>query len=377
MPTTGSLYFHIPFCTKKCHYCHFYVIPDKDIFKIKLLDGFDLELNFWAKSLATLRIKSIYFGGGTPSLIGPRAIERVLSHIKQIAFIEPLAEITLEANPENITAELMHAYSEVGINRLSIGIQTLDDSLLACLGRGHSADKAIDGVYSAIKGNISNLSVDLMYDLPGQTLLTWENTLNRIIQLPIKHLSLYNLTIEPYTSFYKHKETISKQQPDEVASLRMYEMAVDILEEQGLKQYEISAFSEKGYHSSHNVGYWTGRPFLGFGPSAFSYWEGKRFKNVSNLNRYYQSLKEGNSPVDFSEQLAPIEARRELLAIHLRLTEGVDIPSFQALHGELDSDTVSTLASLSDKGLLMNEGSQLCLTPQGRLFYDLVASEIV
>jgi len=369
-----SLYFHIPFCTKKCSYCHFYVIPDKEPFKKQLLEGLKLEWERVLPELLGKDIITIYFGGGTPSLIGPEAIATILSWV--YASFPKAAEVTLEANPENMSIELMKAYADAGINRVSIGIQTLDNQILKMLGRLHSGEKAIEAVYQTIEGGINNITIDLMYDLPNQTVTTWENTLSRVVELPITHLSLYNLTIEPHTTFYKQQESLKKIIPNEDDSLRMYEMAIEILSSK-LEQYEISAFAKPGLHSRHNVGYWVGRPFWGFGPSAFSYFANKRFRNVANLSKYHKALLAGESPIDYSEELEPLSRLRELLAINLRLMKGVDLNSFQTKHGVLDVLTLKSIETLLDQELLVQDQHTLKLSKRGVLFYDTVAVEII
>lgn len=373
-----SLYFHIPFCTKKCDYCHFYVIPDKEPFKKKLIKGYTLELKQWGPLLKGKDIVSIYFGGGTPSLLGSQYIKDILNAIQSFqSFDGNKIEITLEANPENISLELMREYAESGINRASIGIQSLDDHQLKVLGRIHNASKAENSIFLTAEAGIENISIDLMYDLPGQNLQTWEKTLKRVKQLPIQHLSLYNLVIEPHTVFYKQRQTLQKHLPSEEISLKMYEMAGKYLDEAGLKQYEISAFAKCEKISNHNVGYWTGRPFLGFGPSAFSYWEGKRFRNISNLNRYYQALEEGKSPIDFEEKLSTEASCRELLAIRLRLLSGVNLIEFTQQYGPLDRETLNTIEKLRRENYLKSDKDILQLTKKGILFYDTVATEII
>lgn len=371
MSSPISLYFHVPFCTKKCSYCHFYVIPEKDFHKTQLMEGFKLE---WYSILPRIQgstIKTIYFGGGTPSLIGPAAIESLLEMVYKT--FSPAEEVTLEANPENITLEQMQAFKKAGVNRVSIGIQTLDNQLLKSLGRLHTAGKGVEAVEQTATAGIENISIDLMYDLPHQTLATWENTLKEASALPITHLSLYNLTIEPHTIFYKHRKALQKVIPDEETSLQMYEMAIRMLTP-SLEQYEISAFAKQGYPSKHNTGYWIGRPFWGLGPSAFSYFDQKRFRNVASLNKYCQALKENTSPIDFSEQLDPDAARRELLAINLRLVEGVYLPLFEQRHGTVDREVTQHLI---DQGLLTLLDDRLKLTKQGVLFYDTVAAELI
>jgi oxygen-independent coproporphyrinogen III oxidase len=373
-----SLYFHIPFCTRKCDYCHFYVLPDHENLKQQLLDGFKLE---WEQMLPLLKnksIKTIYFGGGTPSLFGPERIHAVLSMIQAtVPFADHSIEITLEANPENIEPDLMKDYAQAGINRVSIGIQTLDHDLLHLLGRLHSPNKALQAVNTTFLAGIENISIDLMYDLPNQTLHHWDKTLEKIEDLPISHLSLYNLTIEPHTLFFKRQEELKRLIPDEEASLKMYEKAIERLEKMGLQQYEISAFAKEGFFSKHNTGYWTGRQFLGFGPSAFSYWDGSRFRNVSHLGKYVEALKAGRSPIDFREQLDPEAHRRELLVIQLRLKCGVDLNRFEEQNGPLDAITVSTIQQLIKEGYLDSHQKNLGLTKKGILFYDTVAAELI
>lgn len=353
------------------------MIPDKDPHKQQLMKGFKLEWDRWKSALQKKKIVSIYFGGGTPALIGAPAISEILSWIRESVEFFGSPEITLEANPENITSELMRDYCQAGINRVSIGIQTLDDKLLTLLQRLHSAKKAVDAVYLTAAAGISNISVDLMYDLPGQTLQSWQHTLNEVQKLPITHLSLYNLTIEPHTVFFKYRKILSAQQPDPDVSLAMYQTTVDCLGEYNLQQYEISAFAKPDFYSRHNVGYWVARPFLGLGPSAFSYWDKKRFRNVANLSRYCKALEAGESPIDFEEELDPQAQLRELLTINLRVLAGVDLAIFQARNGILDDDTLATLSFLTKKGLLESIGQNVKLSAQGILLYDTIASELI
>lgn len=373
-----SLYFHIPFCTKKCHYCHFFVLLDKPELHQQLVDALKIEIALWAHELKGKKLASIYFGGGTPSLLEPSEIYTLLNEVNRYIPFDPAAiEITLEANPETITQAKMASFAKAGVNRVSVGLQTLDNPLLIKLGRTHNAQTSIDAIKTLSDAGFDNISIDLMYDIPGQTLLSWEQTIAQIGKLPITHLSLYNLTIEPKTVFFKYQESLKKIVPDPECSANMYKMAVLRLKDYGLEQYEISAFARDGLRSCHNTGYWTGRPFLGFGPSAFSYWEHERFRSVAHFNRYVEALQKGTLPTDFNEKLDPKERRNELLAIGLRLKEGVDCRAFEALHGPLDPNTYQALESLVQQKLLLHEGSSYRLTEQGMLFYDTVAVEII
>jgi oxygen-independent coproporphyrinogen-3 oxidase len=248
---------------------------------------------------------------------------------------------------------------------------------LQLLGRLHSPKTAIEAIHTTYQAGIQNISIDLMYDLPKQTLDHWTNTLEQIKKLPLRHLSLYNLTIEPHTLFFKKEAQLRAWLPDEETSLAMYQMAIEHLEGMGLKQYEISAFAIPGHESLHNSGYWTGRSFWGLGPSAFSYGQGKRFRNIAHLGRYCQALEEGRSPIDFEEQLDPEAHRRELLVIHLRLRQGVSLESFILQHGPLDESIKITLERLISEGYLYIHNGHLLLTKRGMLFYDTVATELI
>lgn len=271
----------------------------------------------------------------------------------------------------------MKGYVQAGINRVSIGIQTLNQELLHLLGRQHSPEIALNAIHATYEAGIENISIDLMYDLPKQTLYHWSSTLNQVKTLPLSHLSLYNLTIEPHTLFFKNQQQLKPWLPDEETSLVMYEMAQTHLNEMGLLQYEISAFAKPGKESRHNGGYWTGRPFLGLGPSAFSYWKGKRYRNIAHLERYLQALREGISPVDFEEKLDQKARRRELFVINLRLMRGIFIKEFVQNHGELDQETDNTLSRLVKEDYLYWNNDNLLLTQRGILFYDSIASELI
>ena len=367
MPTTGeaSLYFHVPFCTKKCPYCHFYVIPSQPRYHALLAEGFSLEWAMQKPKLQGYRIASIYFGGGTPALYGAQAIGETLSWID----LSNHPEITVETNPEEADFQLFYDLKQVGVNRISLGVQSLDDRSLQTLGRSHSAKRAQEAIFAAKKAGIDNISIDLMYDLPDQTPASWSYTLDQLQSLPITHISLYNLTIEPHTSFYRNRQTLNLPRPEE--SLRYLQSALDKFADLQFKRYEISAFARHGYESRHNLGYWTFRPFLGLGPSAFSYWDKSRFQNTPNLQRYVRALKQGQSPVHFSETLDYPADVKEMLAVGLRLVNGVKLPS------RLPNETYKAIENLQEQALLVKTNESVRLTERGMLFYDSIASEIV
>lgn len=381
MPTTGkkqkelSLYIHVPFCLKKCPYCHFYSVYPQ----AKLLKDFTeaLLLHLEMAKIEPIKLISIYFGGGTPSLMPASFFENILSKIAEKINIPQKTEITLEANPSEMELGKFKAFRKLGINRLSIGMQSFDDSLLKVLKRTHNAKAGEKAIYIARKAGFENISCDLMYDIPYQTEESFLKTVKKTVGLPISHISLYNLVFEENTPFYNQKE-LQTHVLKEKDSLNCLKKALAIFEKANFKQYEISAFAKKGQASKHNLGYWTGRPFWGFGPSAFSYMDGKRFQNSASLKEYINLIvHQKKEPVSFSEQLEYPQNIRELLAINLRVLKGVDLNDFQKKQGQIDAAAWQALEELSKQKLLKQSKNRLKLTKKGLFFYDEIASAII
>ena len=311
-------------------------------------------------------IRSLYFGGGTPSLFNH--LEALIEYINPPKGIE----ITLEANPEDITEKKMRAFRKMGINRVSIGVQSLVDTELLVLGRMHDRYRAINAVWDVYNAGISNITIDLMYETPLQTLSSFESTLDAVSVLPITHLSLYNLTIEERTVYKKNEKEILPLLPSSEMGMSMLNLAIDSLKEMGLSRYEISAFAKQGFEAEHNTGYWKGVPFIGFGPSAFSYLGGARFSNVKHLKRYSTYLKKGIFPVDFFEKLGGEAALSEKLAVALRLLKGVKLSEMPPLTKGIELE----LQKLQGTGHLQLHGSRLKLTQKGINFYDDVGTAL-
>lgn len=368
MSGEASIYVHVPFCQRKCPYCHFFVLPDKPDQHEPLVKAILKEWELQKQLLANHKIVSLYFGGGTPSLLGPKAIGTLIEQIAPAAE----AEITLEANPEGVTADFMRQFAAAGVNRVSLGVQSLDNQLLETLGRQHTAQQAVEATEAVVEGGIENVTIDLMYELPGQTMERWQETIALAAKLPIAHLSLYNLTIEPHTVYYKKRAELQPQLPTAEEGAAMYAEAISCFASVGLEQYELSAFARNGRRSRHNSGYWLGRPYLGLGPSAHSFWQAKRWKNVEHLGRYLQSISQGLLPIIEDEPLDTESRIRELLAIRLRLLDGVDLSDWK-----LSSETYHTLEHLSNLGLLEHKDSRWKLSEKGLFFYDTVAAELI
>ncbi len=369
-----SLYFHLPFCSKKCPYCHFYVVKTKPKTQAEYFTALKKE---WLNKLPLLKgriITSIYFGGGTPSQVKIEYLEDFLSLLFSSSLqMHPAIEISFEANPEDLSLEYLRHLKNTPINRLSIGVQSLDDASLKILDRQHDSKKAMEAVVTAYNVGFENISIDLMYDLPQQTKQSWIETLVKTQQLPLSHLSLYNLTIEPQTVFYKKKEAITPTLPTEPLSVYFLNKALETFESMGLHRYEISAFAKKGLHSRHNTGYWLGREFLGYGCAAFSFFEKKRFKNICDINKYTKAQEAGLCAKDFEELLEEEPALRELLAIRLRLKEGAKLSLFSHLPSSLNQE----IKQLKHEGLLQENQGVLKLSTKGMLFYDSVAAALI
>lgn len=369
-----SLYFHIPFCSKKCPYCHFYVTRHTKPLEDSLTKALCSEIKQSAHKLHNRRVPSLYFGGGTPSKLSISSLEKILQSLKDSSIdITQNAEITLEANPEDLNFDYLKDLRALGFNRLSIGVQSLEKSSLALIKREHKVDQTIEGIHTAYKAGFSNITIDLMYDLPNQTLQQWRRTLANVKLLPISHVSLYNLTVEPNSAYFRQKEAIMKKQPKEETSLLMLQEAVSALESLGLHRYEISAFAKKECHSVHNTGYWLGRDFLGFGPSAFSFFEKKRFKNLNNLPKYIDLIEKNESPVDFEETLLKDDSLKEAFCVQLRMLDGINLEKFP----KLPEDLQKALEKKIKDNLLIQEGSIIRLSEKGILFYDDLAADLI
>lgn len=368
-----SLYFHIPFCSKKCPYCHFYVISYSKEKEENLTQALVKELESYQDLLKDRFVPSIYFGGGTPSKLSSSSIQKILSKVSELCpHLSENAEITLEANPEDLEESYLKRLQSAGINRLSIGVQSLDDSSLQTIGRKHAALETIEKIHLTAR-IFENITIDLMYDLPNQTLHSFENTLKNVKNLPITHVSLYNLVIEENSAYYRKKDAIQKKMPKEKESLQMLEMAISSLEEMGLKRYEISAFAKDGYISCHNSGYWLGREFLGLGPSAFSYLNGSRFQNILNFQKYIELIEKNRRAIDFTETLDQDHSLKELFLVELRMLKGVLVKRLEQMPKEFKD---AAMKKVKDRYLEIAD-NRIRLSKKGTLFYDAIASDLI
>ena len=321
--TPLGIYVHIPFCRSKCQYCDFYSLTNKDD---KLMEGYLRAICAHIKESGQLapgyRVDTIYFGGGTPSFFGPSNLIRILAEIDRRFQLDKDAEITLEANPDSITPEGLARLRRAGFNRISIGVQCDDDTKLKALGRPHTYKQAQMAVAQARRAGFQNVSIDLMFGLPNQSREQWMDTLQHVMELKPDHISCYGLKVEPGTPLYEYKDGANL--PDDDAQADMYFYAVDTLEEMGYVQYEISNFARPGRECRHNLKYWTGQPYIGFGPAASSDFGGKRFTAAANLDQYITGVMEQGVILSECESIPVRERAGEYLMLRLRTAHGIE-----------------------------------------------------
>ena len=323
-----GIYVHVPFCRSKCQYCDFYSLTTKDD---KLLDSYIDAMCAHIKEAGSLapsyRVDTVYFGGGTPTFFGAEGLAVLLTAIRRSFDVANDAEITFEANPDSVSDKLLRRLRAEGFNRVSLGIQCDDDAILQKIGRPHNYAQAVSAVDRIRKAGFRNLSLDLMYGLPGQTLEGWESTLRRVLSLNPEHVSCYGLKVEERTPLYQYKDLCNL--PDDDLQADMYLAAVEILRTKGYRQYEISNFAKKGLVSRHNMKYWLGGEYLGFGPDASSDFGGKRFTMVRDLLAYIDGVKNGGSVITEMQEIPRRERAGEYLMTRLRTTNGINQAEYE------------------------------------------------
>ncbi len=372
----AGLYLHIPFCEQKCIYCDFYSVDDRQSMD-EFLAALHREIETRPQFCAGEEILSVYFGGGTPSLLSPHAVSSLLEHLNASFNVRHDAEITLEANPGTTDRASLRGFHEAGINRLSLGIQSFHDGDLRFLSRIHSSGDAVEAIREAKSAGFDNISIDLIYALPGQSLDDWRDNLERGIATGSVHISAYSLIIEQGTPLQRMVKagTVSPAPADTEAE--MYEMTMAFLRDADFEHYEVSNYARPGFRSVHNSNYWNHTPYLGFGPSAHSFWNGRRWWNVSSIQPYCRKLLAGESPVSGSEILSPVQLRDEAIMLGLR-SSGINVPGFSLRHGiDLLSAGGGEVEILLREHLAVIDGKYLRLTDRGFLLCDEIGGRLV
>ncbi|KAF0134059.1 MAG: oxygen-independent coproporphyrinogen III oxidase [Candidatus Saganbacteria bacterium] len=383
---TVSVYIHIPFCKKKCNYCDFVSFADKE----ELIDGYVEALKHEITSIPQqLKIKTIFFGGGTPSLLAPKQLEKILSHFEsRITY----PEISIECNPGTVNLQKLKDFHKLGINRLSIGAQSFNDRELKTLGRIHTAKEIHETVENARKAGFKNVGLDLIFALPNQTLESWKETVRKAVELEPEHLSTYNLQIEEGTPFWKmtndkpcltagrfQMSNNNFQLPDEETEACMYEFAIDYLKAKGYKHYEISNFSKPGYECKHNIVYWKNGDYIGIGVNAASHINNSRHENPNNFEEYF--LMANQQSKGLAGKLASRPARDEIsetIMMNLRLLDGLSKKEFKERFGkDIEELYKKEIDELEKDNLIENTKTHLKLSRKGLFLANLIFEKFV
>ncbi len=397
LPNAASgigLYLHVPFCLSKCPYCDFNTYEGLTPLIPAYMAALEREIRLWAELLHGPPVSSIYYGGGTPSYVPPHSIASSLQTVTNLFEVSRDAELTLEANPGDVAPEQIDSWMKAGINRLSIGVQSFDDALLKTLGRRHTSQEAARAALCAASRGLENLSLDLMFGLPLQTLGQWQNSLNTAIDLEPQHLSIYGLQLEPGTPMEADVRLGRTPDVDNDLAADMYTLAEDTLGQAGFEHYEISNWARRGKESQHNLAYWTLQPYLGVGSGAHSFLHGRRFANVKSPRAYARCLESDAAihnnrahPVDAMRALGTVgeaetmdrqTAIAETMMMGMRLSRGVSNADFNHRFGVDMSDVFyEELRDLSDAGLIIHDHAGARLTPRGRLLGNEVFARLV
>lgn len=375
--TPLGIYVHIPFCRSKCQYCDFYSLSDC---ADKRMDEYLRAVCTHIREAGALapnhRVDTVYFGGGTPSFFGANNLATVMNTIRRSFDVAADVEITFEANPDSVTPRLLRRLRAEGFNRVSLGIQTDDDAILRDIGRPHTYRQAVEAVKRIRRAGYKNLSVDLIYGLPGQTLQGWENTLQTVVKLDPEHISCYGLKLEEGTPLYLRQNECALADDDTQAD--MYLAAVEYLRLKGYRQYEISNFAKRDRASKHNLKYWTGGEYLGFGPDASSDFAGKRFSNIRDLQGYIDGIRDHGQILRECEEISARERAGEYLMLRLRTTAGITCEEYEKKY-ILD---FSPLARILDDACkrnfaLCNGHGGYRLTAEGFLVSNAILSDLL
>lgn len=376
------LYIHYPFCLSKCPYCDFNSHTKNNIEEQKFLNGYLREMEFFAQRIGKRRIKTIFFGGGTPSLMSPYFLEKIINKISNLWQISADCEITLEANPTSFESGKFQDFKNIAINRISLGIQSLNERDLQFLGRNHTAKEAVEVIKTTAK-IFDNFSFDLIYSLPGQKLKNWQEELRKALYFQTKHLSLYQLTIEKGTKFYKKHQEGDFIMPKDNISAKFYEETGEIMVKNGYIDYEISNYAKKGFESQHNLAYWRSKEYLGIGAGAHSRVKIDGVRNsiqmLSLPKKWLEKVEKDGFGVQKQEKISENQFLEEFLLMGLRLRKGLENSDFIDNFGKNISDLIeiSKLQYLIGQNLLLCDENWIKITDSGRLLTNLIIEKIV
>jgi oxygen-independent coproporphyrinogen III oxidase len=361
-----SAYIHIPFCVTKCPYCGFYSTGYDSLLVDRFLEALAIEMKDRLRDPRCGQFGSVYIGGGTPSTLSPEQFSRLFDLIDEHLTLDVGAEITVEANPNSATAEKLAVLKSRGATRISIGAQSFDETVLASLGRAHSADTARTAVRSARTAGFSNIGLDLMYGVPGQAEEQWQRTLEAALSLEPGHLSVYCLSLDEGSKLSQEAKAGRVTLPDEDTTARMYHTAARVFAEAGYRHYEISNFCKPGRECRHNNNYWDRGEYVGFGPGAWSFIGNSRTATIANVSEYILRMTNSIDAVATREVLDREQEASEILLLGLRKTTGIDVDHFERLFGSAaKDDLMMKIGKLDGTGLFRMHHSRLSLTMRG------------
>ena len=372
-----SAYIHIPFCHHICHYCDFNKVFMKGQPVDDYLDALAKEMELTVQGDQDI-LDTIFVGGGTPTALDERQLGKLVQSIQDKLNFNRETEYTFEANPGDLSKEKLAILKDAGVNRLSFGVQTFNDELLKKIGRSHRAKDVFESIENAKAAGFENISIDLIYSLPGQTKHDFIESINTALSLGLVHYSGYSLIIEPKTVFYNLMQKGKLPLPGEDAEAEMYETLMEHMEKNGLHQYEISNFAVAGYESRHNLTYWNNDEYYGFGAGAHSYVKGMRQSNYGPLKKYMEPISAGELPIMDSHRVTLEESMEEEMFLGLRKTKGVSVRRFEEKFGNNPMQIFSSqIDDWTKKGLLKTENDTICLTRQGRLLGNEVFQSFI
>jgi oxygen-independent coproporphyrinogen III oxidase len=371
----AGIYVHIPFCRKACHYCDFHFSTSLSK-RTEMVTAIITEIKSRQKELIGETIETIYFGGGTPSVLSQQELQEILQTIFDHYKVESNIELTLEANPDDCSLENLKSWWSLGINRLSIGVQSFRQEDLDWMNRSHNSLQAVEAILNAEKIGYEHINLDLIYGVPSMPKAVWESNVKQALDLPINHISAYSLTVEKGTALYHFIKTNKSAPLDEEKSANEYEYLQTAISAKGWEQYEISNYSYKGNYARHNTNYWRQKPYIGIGPSAHSFVNGSRRWNVSNNANYMEAISE-NETYWQSEQLTIENQINECVMLGLRTKWGVDIDDLkERFDYNLSVESEWEILELIDRGHAYISGGDLRLTSAGKLLADNIAATL-
>lgn len=374
---TFGIYIHIPFCSYKCIYCDFYSLTNSEYLIDDFVNNLCTEIDITCKSNDSKpRISTIFIGGGTPSLLSAIHLEKIINNLIKNFSTDDLREFSIEANPGELSYEKMKDFKSIGINRLSLGVQSFNKKTLKQLSRWHNENECVKSFNHARQAGFSNINIDLIFGVPGQTISSWHEDLKKVIELNPEHISAYSLTVEKKTKLHNLVKTKKVIMPDEKLDIEMFKEAIQILTSAKYLHYEVSNYSKPKKQCLHNIRYWERKPYFAFGPSSHGYRNLKRYWNISNLGKYIKSLESKKLPIENTETLTKENVFHEIIINGLRMTKGINVEFIQKNYNNV---TIENLRNKISKfsNYFIETKTRLKLTNEGTMIADELSLELM